>query len=314
VSDVKLSIIIVNWNVKDLVEECIKSVYFQTKKVIFEIIVVDNNSTDGSIEMLEKQFQQIHLIKNNENLGFARANNQAIKRSKGECILLLNPDTVVRDRAIEKMIEFMESHPRAGACGCKLILPNGEPQSGAAGFFPSIVTIFNYYFFLSYIFPSNYFLRGFFLRQAYVGIDPIEVDWVSAASMMVRKKVIGVAGLLNEDYFMYVEDMEWCKRIKEKGWEIYYLPEPSIIHYQSASINYGRKGISTLWLESLDQFYQTQNKVERRYIHLMSSLGFCIRGIIYFFLSVLGRKSFTHRYQSAFAFSKTSFQYFFRKK
>ena len=115
--NVKLSLIIVNWNVKDLLEECIKFVYSQTKKVIFEIIVVDNNSTDGSIEMLEKQFRQIHLIKNNENVGFARANNQAIKQSKGEYILLLNPDTLVRDRAIEKMMEFMESHLQALACG-----------------------------------------------------------------------------------------------------------------------------------------------------------------------------------------------------
>ena len=146
-----------------------------------------------------------------------------------------------------------------------------------------------------------------------MGVKPIEVDWVSGALMMVRKEVIDDAGLLNEDYFMYVEDMEWCKRIKEKGWEIYYLPEPSIIHYQSASINYGRKEISTLWLESLDRFYQTQNKVERRFIHLISSLGFCARGIIYFFLSILRRKSCTHRYRPAFAFSKTSLQYFFRR-
>lgn len=216
-----LSIIIVNWNAEEYLKECIKSIYSNMVKTAFEIIVVDNMSSDGSVSMLQNNFPGVRVIRNDVNIGFAKANNQAIKVSRGRYILLINPDTVVIDQSLLKMINFMAADPGAGAIGAKLILPDGSSEASGAGYRPSLVTAFNYYFFLSKLFPRIF--RGLYLDQASFQEEPVAVDWVSGACMMLRRELLGRKIMFNEDFFMYVEDVELCDRIRKDGWKIYYL-------------------------------------------------------------------------------------------
>ncbi|MGB9612606.1 MAG: glycosyltransferase family 2 protein [Candidatus Margulisiibacteriota bacterium] len=200
---VDLSIIIVNTNNKELLENCLKSIYAHTHRVTFEIIVVDNNSHDGSQQMVKNNFPKVILIENKENVGFIAASNQGLRRFKGRYALLLNDDTIVKDFAFDYLIEFMDNHPTVGACGPKLLNTNGtiQRQGGILG-------------------------KKFWLSQ-----KPIEVRFLVGACLMVRREVIEKVGILDENLFFYNDDLDWCLRIRKAGWKIYYLPQAEVVHY-----------------------------------------------------------------------------------
>ena len=238
----KLSIIIVNYNVVHFLEQCLQSVMVATKDIDAEIFVVDNNSIDLSVEMVREKFPQVKVIANNSNLGFAKANNIAIRQSQGEYVLLLNPDTVVEADTFSKTITFMDQHPDAGGLGVKMVDGKGVflPESKRSLPIPSVA--FYKIFGLAKIFKKSKRFGKYHLT--YLDENEInEVEVLSGAFMLLRKTTLDKVGLLDEDYFMYGEDIDLSYRITQGGYKNYYFPKTRIIHYKGestkkSSINY----------------------------------------------------------------------------
>ena len=225
-----VSIIIVGLNVRDVLQECLTSIHKETKGIDFEIIYIDNASNDESVEMVRKNFPETVIIQNEQNNGFVKSNNQGIEISKGRYILLLNSDTVILDNAIAKTINFADSHPEAAVVGCKVLNPDKTPQSTMCCKFPSVLNLILSGMFLDRLFPKN----KFFGREGmeWWGKNSIsEVDVVSGCYMLVRKEAIDKIGGMDERYFIYSEEVDWCYRFKKSGWKILFTPEPEIIHY-----------------------------------------------------------------------------------
>lgn len=225
---IDVSIITVSWNVCSLLRDCLLSVDRSRAAINLEMIVVDSGSTDGSPEMVAKEFPWVTLITRKENLGFPKGNNLGIKEARGRFILLLNPDTVVLEDALYQMVAYMDQNIAVGGLGAQLLNPDGTIQSSRRRF-PTIWTA---------VFESTW-LQGFApaaVNRAYfvqdLPIDEItDVDWVTGACLMVPRRVIDHVGLLDEAYFMYSEELDWCRRIKEAGWRVVYFPPAKIIHY-----------------------------------------------------------------------------------
>lgn len=238
----KLSIVIVSFNVKNLLKECVESLIQESRRnrdLEIEIIIIDNASKDGTAKLIEnlkflpaKRQGKIKnlsckfkVVLNKKNLGFAKAVNQGIKIAKGDYILLLNPDTRVKTNALEKLLEFAKSHPKAGVIGAKLINPDGSIQ-------PSV-----------YHFPTikravlEFWLgkKGTYEKYAPKTQKPKEVEAVTGAVMLIPKKVIQKVGLFDQRYFMYFEDLDYCRRVKKTGFKVYYLPATEFIHHHGAS-------------------------------------------------------------------------------
>ena len=229
-----LSIIIVNYNVEHFLHQCLKSIEKATKKIETEIFVVDNNSIDNSVNMLRKSFSYVKLIINNENKGFSKANNQAIKQAKGKYILLLNPDTILQENTLVETIGFLENNQIAGGLGVKMIDGNGSflPESKRSLPTPSIA--FYKIFGLSNLFPKSKKFGQYHLN--YIDENEIcEIDVISGAFFMTRRKIIEEIGMLDETFFMYGEDIDLSYRIQKVGYKNFYFPKTSIIHYKGES-------------------------------------------------------------------------------
>lgn len=234
----KLSVVIVNYNVAFFLEQALVSVFKALKNVEGEVFVVDNNSADSSLEMLDKKFPQVKVIANRENVGFAKANNQAIRLSSGEYVLLLNPDTVVEEDTFEKCLRFMDNTPDAGGLGVKMVNGKGEflPESKRGIPFPAVA--FYKLFGLSKLFPKSRRFGTYHL--SFLDDDKIHsVEVLAGAFMMLRRSVLDKVGLLDEDYFMYGEDIDLSYRILQGGYKNYYFPETRIIHYKGESTKTG---------------------------------------------------------------------------
>lgn len=286
-----LSVIIVNWNTRDLLKKCLKSIIKNISGMSYEIIVVDNNSSDGSCQMVEREFPQVRLIRNKENLGFARANNQAIKRSQGKYILLLNPDTIVLNRALNKMVEFMNAHLQIGALGARLLNPNGTLHPSCRRF-PTLATAFFENTFLDRLFPRNRIIGRY--KMGYWDHDDIrEVDQPMGACLMVRRKTIDQIGLLDEQFYMYYEEVDWCYRIKKAGWKIYFIPQAQIIHYAGQSVAVADiGGILVEYRRSMYKFYSKhfKNKVILVILKGLIILGAILRVGVFFILQLTSHK------------------------
>lgn len=226
--EIVLSIIIVNWNNKDILGDCLNSIYHTHKVSKYEIMVVDNHSEDSSVSLIKSKFSDVILIENDENLGFTRANNQAIKIAGGKYILLLNNDTVVTNaHCFDRMVEYMRKNPQVGILGCKLLYPDGTLQSCGESF-PSAWGIFK-----SQILFTKTWKRFGKNKQ---GDDHFrKIDFVCGACLMTRKEILDKVGLLKEKYFMYGEDVEFCYRVHKAGYDIGVLTDESIIHLHSKS-------------------------------------------------------------------------------
>ncbi len=238
----KLSIIIVNYNVEHFLEQCLISVQKASKEINSEIYVVDNNSIDGSVAMVKEKFPEVIIVANKENLGFSKANNQAIKLSKGEMVLLLNPDTIVEEDTFTKCLKFMDEHEDAGGLGVKMIDGKGKflPESKRGLPTPSVA--FYKIFGFSYLFPRSKKMGQYHL--GYLSKDQNhEVQILSGAYMLIRKTVLNKIGLLDENFFMYGEDIDLSYRIIQGGYKNYYFSKTNIIHYKGestkkSSVNY----------------------------------------------------------------------------
>ena len=227
-----LSIVIVSWNVREDLRECLQSLLKDEGSRLesgeIEIIIVDNASTDGTAEMVNLEFPQVKLLVNLQNLGYTKANNIGINHSRGKYILLLNPDTVVHQGALQALIDCAESHPEVGIIGAKLLNPDGSVQRSARSF-PDIGAGLFRNTFLGRLFPNNPFVRRYLLED--FGYDEVrEVDWVSGAAMLVRRDLIERIGGLDERFWAYCEDVDLCWRAWQAGYKVLFCPNAVITH------------------------------------------------------------------------------------
>ncbi len=279
----KISIVIVSYNVREFLYQCLLSVKRATVQLDTEIVVVDNASADGSVQMVKKNYPDVTLIDNKKNVGFAVANNQALKVASGEFLVMLNPDTIVQEDTFQKLITFLDKTPDAGIVGCKILNPDGSFSVDSRHSIPSPMTAIWKMFGLNRLFPRS----RVFGRYNMTYLDPDEVaqvDAISGSFMMFRKNVYLESGGLDEDYFMYCEDIDFCYRVFQKGWKIFYVPYTNIIHYKGESTKKNNLDFIINFNRSLYLFYKKH--FHHKYFSLFRwviLLGVLLRGIIVFF-------------------------------
>ncbi len=241
------SIIILNYNTCNLLSQVLQSLSPDLLVTGWQVIVVDNASTDGSPDMVARDFPEVQLIRSAENLGFARGNNLGIRAANPDIpyVLLLNSDTIVKPASLTALVRFMDVHPTAGAVSPRLARPDGTPQPHAFGSDPTPVYLLRRGF-------NQLILRRYLHDWATEQLLP--VDWVSGACLLVRRAAIEQVGLLDEHIFMYFEDNDWCLRIRKAGWKVYYNPQVEIIHLGGQSLKKNPK-VQTAYYDSLVYFY-----------------------------------------------------------
>ncbi len=230
-----LSIIIVSYNTADLTAACVRSILDTTKDITFEVIVVDNDSHDSSVADLKAiRDRRVSVIENKENLGFAKANNIGVKKAQGRYLLFLNSDTIVYPNTLERMVAFMETNPKVGAATCRLKTPDGGEDYSAHRGFPTPWNAFTYFSGLASLFPKSKLFSGY--TQGWKDRSKIhEVDAISGAFMFTRQEAGEQIGWWDEDYFFNGEDLDFCYKLKHKGWKILYIPDFEILHYNGMS-------------------------------------------------------------------------------
>jgi GT2 family glycosyltransferase len=245
-----ISIIIVNWNTRDLLQNCLESIYKTICDISYEIICVDNASRDGSASMLQDKYPLVRLIQNEENRGFGAANNQAMRIMKGRYALLLNSDAVLTENAVRELFAFMEARSDASmACG-QLLNADGSKQNSVASF-PNLLSLLTNTSLLEYLFPKRY------PSKRYNHDKPIEVDSGIGACLLVRKKAIEDVGMLDERYFFFFEETDWAYQMREAGWKVFHVPTAFIYHMQGQSI--GRD------MQSRIEFYRSRYQFFRKW-------------------------------------------------
>ena len=230
----RLSVVFLSYNTRDLTEQALRTVLDAAEGVEVEIFVVDNASHDGSADMVAEKFPAVKLLRNEDNVGFAAGNNVALRQVVGEYVLIINTDTIVRRDTLRALAGFLDEHPEVGACGCKILDPDGTLQLDSRRGFPSPMAAFCKMSGLSRLFPDHPSISRYHMTY----LDPeqtAEVEVLSGSCMMVRKAAMDQVGLLDEDYFMYGEDIDWCYRIHKAGWKIFYVPTTEIIHFRGES-------------------------------------------------------------------------------
>ncbi|MCJ7793291.1 MAG: glycosyltransferase family 2 protein [Candidatus Marinimicrobia bacterium] len=232
---INLSVIILNYNTHVFLQACLRSLAkSQKEKITLETIVVDNASTDGSGEMVKENFPEVKLIMNKKNIGFAAANNQAVKKAKGQYLLFLNPDTLVQPETLKTMVKYMKKNPKTGAATCRVELTNGQLDYACHRGFPTPWNAFTYFSGLAKLFPKSKLFSGYTL--SHLSLQKTHpIDSACGAFLMVRREAGEESHWWDEDYFWYGEDLDFCYRLKEKGWRIDYVPQTKIIHYKGAA-------------------------------------------------------------------------------
>ncbi|MCA0454114.1 MAG: glycosyltransferase family 2 protein [Chloroflexi bacterium] len=259
---VDLSIIIVNWNGKDLLAKCLRCVESTVKRVSYETVVVDNASTDGSQDMVRRDFPNVKLIANKDNVGFATANNQAMKVVEGRYVLLLNSDAFVHENTLDTMVTFMDEHPQAGMSSCKLLYEDGSLQRSCATF-PTLATEFYIALGLDKLFPKSK-VFGKYLMTDWDYDTTRQVDVIMGAFMMVRRELISKIGMMDEAFFMYSEEVDWCYRFKQAGSTVYFYPDVTCVHLWGGS----SKAVK---VESLLRLYRARVQFFRKHYGRLSA-------------------------------------------
>jgi len=228
-----LSIIIVSWNVRDLLERALTSVYASWgNQTGLEVIVVDNASHDDSVAMLRTAFPDVQVIANPENRGFTGGNNQGLAAATGDFLLLLNPDTEIVTDALPCMVDYIRAHPDVGMIGPQLLNPDGSVQSSRRHF-PTMPVLFLESTWLEKLAPRK-LLRHYYAQEQPDDVIQ-DVDWITGAAMLARREVVAQVGGMDAGFFMYSEELDWCRRIREAGWRVVYFPEARIIHHEGKS-------------------------------------------------------------------------------
>lgn len=309
--EIQLSIIIVNWNTCEITRACLRSIQEQVSGIAREVIVVDNASSDKSVEMIRREFPDVRLIVNDENLGFGRANNQAMRIARGRYFFLLNSDTVVLDDAIQRLVDFMEREPRVGIAGCKLLFEDLSLQ-GSCSRFPSIrVALLEdlmLYKFLSRRRQGELLLGGYWAHDR-----ARDVDAVWGAAMMVRREVFAETGGFDERIFMYGEDLEWCMRVRDAGWRITFTPACRIVHlnHKSAEKKYGDERIDLCHKRAYEIYRRRSGVVLMSILMLIRTAGALIR-VCYFRMRAMVRGSAREYFIAQAKFYNRSLRYHLR--
>jgi len=230
-----VSVVIVNWNVRELLRRCLLSLDKggETRAPTFEVMVVDCASSDGSADMVQREFPWVRLIASQENLGYARGNNRGMAAASGRYLLVLNPDTELVGDALGVMVRYLDEQPEVGALGPALRYPDGTLQSSRRRF-PTPATAFWESTLLHQWFPNNRIARRYHMADRPADM-PQPVDWLVGAALMMRREVWQQVGPLDEGFFMYFEELDWCRRCRAAGWEIHYLPAAEVMHYEGKS-------------------------------------------------------------------------------
>jgi GT2 family glycosyltransferase len=272
---IDISVIIVNWNAKNLLRDCLSSLYKTVSDLVCEVVVVDNASSDGSVTMLETEFPSVIRIVNTENKGFGAANNQALAIMKGKYALLLNTDTVLMPEAVKKIWDFCEANDKAAIVCGQLLNADGSKQNSIASF-PGLFTLAVNTSLLEYLFPGRY------PSKRYKHTSPIEVDSAIGACMMIRKKALDEAGAFDERYFFFFEETDLAYTMRRKGWKIYQVPDALIYHLQGQSIGHN--------ISSRIEFYLSRYQFLRKWHGPLYC--YLTNGIIFLRLLVNGFSSF----------------------
>jgi len=252
-----LVVIIANWNAKELLLDCLRSLPPAIEGLSTHTVVVDNASTDGSVNAVAATFPKVEIICNQENLGFSRANNFALERYREDAryLLLLNPDTVVSPNTFQNIVSFMDEHSEAGVAGCKIITAQGTLDWACKRGFLTPSLLFYKALGLDKRFPQSRRFGRYHLT--YLDENQIhEVDSVVGAFMLIRQDCLRTVGMLDESYFMYGEDIDFCFRVKEKGWKIFYVPTTTIIHHKGQSTRKRSYRMICHWYGAIDKFYR----------------------------------------------------------
>lgn len=273
---IKLSVVIISYNSAGFLRFCLRSLFSALAGIQHEVILVDNNSSDKSIVLVQKEFPSVMIIGNKENLGYAKANNQGIQRAIGEYILLLNPDTVIEPQSISKMIRYADTHQNIGILGCRVTNPGARLQWDSCGHFLTPWMLFLKETGLEKIFPRSHFF-GKRLRRYWSRNTTQQIDWVSGVCMLLRKQTIDDIGLLDERFFAYLEDVDICRRAVQQAWTVSFLHDATIFH-----------NLSTSWKsQSLRQLYISLTS-EREYLKKHYGLiGVFLFGLFHFLGSFL---------------------------
>ncbi|HNS19971.1 MAG TPA: glycosyltransferase family 2 protein [Sedimentisphaerales bacterium] len=268
----RVSISIVNYNAKEYLEQCLQSLFATGCRFPIEVIVVDNHSQDGSGQLVKEQFPTVTLIQSDNNEGFIKANNRGLRASRGEYVLSLNNDTVVRPGALDALVDFMDSHPESGACGPKVLNPNGSLQKQCRRGFPTPMSAIYYFLRLHKLFPRNKRFGHYVMSHLHPD-EMGEIDSLSGACMMVRREVMDRVGLMDESYTMYGDDLDWCYRIKKAGWKIHYVPQAVIMHHG------GLGGSRVLPYKNTWEFYRSMAVFHEK--HYSESYSFLTNFLVY---------------------------------
>jgi len=267
-----LSICIVNYNAQEYLHPCLRSIFEHPPAARFEAIVVDNGSSDGSVDMILTQYRQVRLICNKENMGFSRGNNIALRVARGKYLLWLNNDTVVLPGALDALVRFLEGHPEVGIVGPKVLNSDGTMQLQCRRGLPTPWAAFGYFTGLSRLFPKNALFTGYLLTH--LDEEKItSVDAVSGACLMARREVLNQVGYLDETFFMFADDIDWCWRAKKAGWQVVYFPGARIVHYG------GRGGTLSRPLRTTGEFYRSMWAFYRKHLacHYPFPVGWLVR-------------------------------------
>jgi len=265
-----VSVVIVSWNARAFLLECLRSIRAFSGEVKVEIIVVDNASQDGSVEAVETQFREVRLIRNSENMGFAKANNIGISLATGRYLCLINSDVKVLNGCVKNLCEYMDAHPEIGLIGPKILNPDLTIQSSCRHF-PSLWNNFCPAVGLDKVFPRSRFFGG--EHMFYFPYDRIaRVDVIVGCFMMVRRQVLDSVGLLDERFFIYAEDIDWCKRFWKAGWQVMFFPEARAIHHRGGSSSKAPLRFALEQGKAIQQYWKKHHPLGLYILHLLISL------------------------------------------
>jgi N-acetylglucosaminyl-diphospho-decaprenol L-rhamnosyltransferase len=270
-----ISIVIINWNTKEFLAQCLQSVHKAGEGLESEVLVVDNASTDGSAAMVQERFSWVQLVENERNVGFARANNQAIVLSRGQYVLLLNSDTEVHQGALETLVQFMEAHPQVGGCGPRLLNPDGSLQSSCH----PMLTPWREFWRLMFL--DRLWRRATYVQERWDQKTPRRVEVIKGACLLLRRDALNEVGLLDEQYFLYTEEMDLCYRLAQAGWELWWVPRAMVRHHGQASAEQMAEAMYVQLYRSKVQFHRKYGSNRRaRAFKILLALAYFLRWIL----------------------------------
>jgi len=250
-----VAVVIVNWNTKALLNECLKSFSrHPAPGVSTDLVVVDNGSTDGSVELVRREWPDVALIENPENRGFTRASNQGIRATASEYVLLINTDAELTAGCLDLLVRAMEIDPNVAAAGARLVAPSGRWQRTGAGRAPTLRSAINHYLFLERVLPRA---QGVYLTVDVT--EPRSVDWISSACMLLRRSALDQVGLLNEEFFVYMDDVDICGRLRAAGWAVTYVGSATAIHHEGGSSTNTKAAAKLGALRNFDRYFAGQH-------------------------------------------------------